>query len=123
MDPQGTSSNIEIEGGEQRIAPYAGAAVKVSFKTRMGYSVLIQSRLADGSTVPMGAEVRNAAGVVIGMVGQAGQVYVKVEQQHGTLSLNWGDAADQHCQLPYHIDSQQLTKPLIKLSALCSVEN
>lgn len=123
LDPQGTSSNIEIEGGEQRIAPYAGAAVKVSFKTRMGYSVLIQSRLADGSTVPMGAEVRNAAGVVIGMVGQAGQVYVKVEQQHGTLSLNWGDAADQHCQLPYQIDSQQLTKPLIKLSAQCSMEN
>ncbi|MFU8927986.1 fimbria/pilus outer membrane usher protein [Acinetobacter puyangensis] len=123
LDPQGTSSNVEIEGGEQRIAPYAGAAVKVKFKTRMGYSVLIQSELEDDSTVPMGAEVRNADGAVIGMVGQSGQVYVRVEQQKGTLLLNWGDETAQSCLLPYQIDNQQLTQPLIKLSAQCKMEH
>jgi outer membrane usher protein FimD/PapC len=35
----------------------------------------------------------DATGDVIGMVGQAGQVYVRVEQLQGTLSLNWGDDA------------------------------
>lgn len=122
LDPQGMSDNIELDGGEQRIAPYAGAAVKVKFKTRHGYSVLIQSLLAEGQTIPMGADVRDATGDVIGMVGQAGQVYVRVEQLQGTLSLNWGDDAGQSCTLPYYIDTAQLAQPLIKLQAQCVME-
>jgi outer membrane usher protein len=123
LDPQGVSTNIELEGGEQRIAPYAGAAVKVNFKTRYGYSVLIQSRLAEGQNIPMGADVRNEAGEVIGMVGQAGQAYVRVEQPQGTLTFDWGDDAGQRCTMPYRIDRQQLEQPMIKLQLQCIVEN
>ncbi len=123
LDPQGVSGNIELEGGEQRIAPYAGAAVKVNFKTRYGYSVLIQSRLTEGQNIPMGADVRNEAGEVIGMVGQAGQAYVRVEQPQGTLTFDWGNEAGQRCTLPYRLDSQQLQQPLIKLQIQCVVEN
>ena len=123
LDPQGVSSNIELEGGEQRIAPYAGAAVKVNFKTRYGYSVLIQSMLAEGQNIPMGADVRNEAGEVIGMVGQAGQAYVRVEQSQGTLTFDWGDDAGQRCTMPYRIDRQQLEQPLIKLQLQCAVES
>ena len=123
LDPQGISSNVEIEGGEQRIAPYAGAAVKVQFKTRTGYSVLIQSMLPEGRVIPMGADVRNETGEVIGMVGQAGQIYVRVDQSHGVLSLVWGDEAEESCKLPYQIDSKQQEQPLIKLQAECAVED
>jgi outer membrane usher protein len=123
LDPQGVSGNIELEGGEQRIAPYAGAAVKVNFKTRYGYSVLIQSMLAEGQNIPMGADVRNEAGEVIGMVGQAGQAYVRVEQPQGTLTFDWGDDAGQRCTMPYRIDRQQLEQPMIKLQLQCIVEN
>ncbi|MCY6410565.1 fimbria/pilus outer membrane usher protein [Acinetobacter sp. VNH17] len=120
LDPQGMSGDVELEGGEQRIAPYAGAAVKVKFKTRRGYSVLIQSRLADGQIIPMGADVLKDTGEVIGMVGQNGQVYVRVEQQQGQLTLRWGTDAGQSCQLPYQLDAQQLGQPLIKLQATCT---
>ena len=37
LDPQGISEQVEIESSEQQIAPYAGAAVKIKFKTRSGY--------------------------------------------------------------------------------------
>lgn len=121
LDPQGMSGDVELEGGEQRIAPYAGAAVKVKFKTRRGYSVLIQSRLADGQVIPMGADVLTDTGEVIGMVGQNGQVYVRVEQQQGQLTLRWGNDAGQSCKLPYQLDTQQLGQPLIKLQATCTV--
>lgn len=122
LDPQGMSGDVELEGGEQQIAPYAGAAVKVKFKTRRGYSVLIQSGLAGGKIIPMGADVLKDTGDVIGMVGQNGQVYVRVEQQQGQLTLRWGSDAGQSCQLPYQLDSQQLGQALIKLQATCTVE-
>ena len=117
------ANNIELDGGEQRIAPYAGATVKLNFKTRKGYSVFIQSHLNNQQIIPMGADVLNQDNEVIGMVGQAGQVYVRIPNQEGILTLRWGAENDQSCKLPYHIESHQLEQTLIKLNAECKVEN
>lgn len=123
LDPSNMANNIELDGGEQRIAPYAGATVKLNFKTRKGYSVLIQSQLNNQQIIPMGADVFNQDNEVIGMVGQAGQVYVRVPNQEGILTLRWGAENDQSCQLPYHIENHQLEQTLIKLNAECRMEN
>lgn len=123
LDPSNMANNVELEGGEQRIAPYAGATVKLNFKTRKGYSLLIQSQLADQQIIPMGADVLNQEKQVIGMVGQAGQIYVRVPNQDGQLTIRWGEDIHQRCELPYHIAQQQLSQVLIKLKAECRMEN
>lgn len=123
LDPSNMATNVELEGGEQRIAPYAGAAVKLNFKTRKGYSLLIQSQRADQQIIPMGADVLNQEKQVIGMVGQAGQIYVRVPDQDGQLTIRWGEEIDQRCELPYHIAQQQLSQVLIQLKAECRMGN
>ncbi len=123
LDPQGIANNIELEGGEQRVAPYAGASVKIKFVTRTGYSVLIQSRLNNQHMIPMGTDVLNANEEVIGMVGQGGQMYLRVAQPKGVLHLRWTDQQGaSSCSLPYAISDIELNQPLIKLSAVCEIE-
>ncbi|ENU92834.1 hypothetical protein F971_01821 [Acinetobacter vivianii] len=121
LDPHGMAENIELEGGEQRVAPYAGAAVKLNFKTRYGYSVLLQTKTATGENVPMGADVLDEQDNLIGMVGQSGQVYFRAEQPQGRLILKWGALENQQCRLNYQLDDEQLKQPLIKQRAQCEM--
>ena len=44
----------------------------------------------DGSIPPMGAEVLSDEGAVIGMVGQGGQVYARINHNSGRLLIRWG---------------------------------
>lgn len=120
LDPQGMEGKVELQDGEQRVAPYAGAAVKIVFKTRSGNALLIRARLADGQAVPLGTEVYDDTGSIVGMVGQGSQVYVRAEQPRGRLTLKWGDHDSEQCGLPYDTAGQDLDQPLIKLDALCA---
>ncbi|WP_130803872.1 fimbria/pilus outer membrane usher protein [Acinetobacter ihumii] len=124
LDPQGISEQVEIESSEQQIAPYAGAAVKIKFKTRTGYPLLVQARLdnAEKDYVPLGSEVLDEQGNVIGMVGQSGQMYVRAEQRQGALIVRWGEQNDQHCRVQYHIDDQAIQQTLIRFEQSCQME-
>ncbi|CNJ18721.1 fimbrial usher protein [Yersinia frederiksenii] len=129
LDPDGMDFNTELQDGERQIAPYAGSAVKVAFRTLSGYPLLITVKLADGSQLPMGAVVYNAASKTdnnddaphqeVGLVGQASQAYLRAEKPRGTLILVWGDAANERCQLDYDLGQPDNDKQLYKLDALC----
>jgi len=55
--------------------------------------VLIQAHLADGKTLPFGAEVEDEQSQVVGAVGQAGRIMARVSHQAGRLGVQWQDAA------------------------------
>jgi outer membrane usher protein len=61
----------------------------VNFSTITGKAVLIAVKMADGGIPPMGAEVINSEGAVIGMVGQGGQVYARISTPSGSLLVRW----------------------------------
>jgi len=126
LDPQGSSSDVELEDGAQRVAPLAGASVKVVFRTRSGQPLLIHAIDRHGQPLPLGADALDAEGRVVGMVGQHGLLYVRVAEPHGVLTLVWGDAADQRCRLVY--GRPTAAKPhashaapgaLVRLDAVC----
>lgn len=131
LNPDGMDFNTELQDGERQVAPFAGSAVKVTFRTLSGYPVLITVRLADGSQLPMGTVVYSTTADgdnsapqqknEVGMVGQASQAYVRAEGTRGTLILVWGDAADERCQLNYDLGTPNNDKQLYKLDALCVV--
>lgn len=120
IDPQGMAENFELNENEKQVAPYAGAAVKVMFKTRAGYALLIKAQLAGHAALPIGTEVFDQENNVIGMVGQNNQMYVRTEQDSGTLLLKWGEAVSERCYLDYsrmgHASDKQ---PITKLTAMC----
>lgn len=120
IDPQGMAENFELNENEKQVAPYAGAAVKVMFKTRAGYALLIKAKLADHALLPIGTEVFDQENNVIGMVGQNNQMYVRTEQASGTLLLKWGKTASERCYLNYSSTDHALAKqPITKLTAMC----
>ena len=92
LDPVGIDPDAELLETERKVAPYAGASVRVTFRTLTGHPLLIQARREDGSVLPLGAVVVDDGGAAIGMVGQGGQVYARAENQRGRLLVQWGTA-------------------------------
>lgn len=119
LEPKGISDRVEIETNDQRIVPYAGAAVKVKFKTRMGYPLLIQAKLDADEFVPLGADVIDWQNNVIGMVGQSGQMYVRTPAKQGVLTVKWGEESDQKCDVHYQLNDELLKQTIIRLEETC----
>jgi len=119
LDPQGMAQNTELQDGQRRVAPFAGSAVKITFRTLTGYPLLIATHMPDGDTVPMGADVLDAKGKSVGMVGQAGQAYLRAATLKGRLTLKWGESNQERCHLNYDLGKPAKDLPIINLSAAC----
>ena len=119
INPEGMNQKTELDDGQRRVAPYAGATVKVKFKTRSGNALLIKALLANNQTVPMGADVLDENGNVIGMVGQGSQAYLRSEQPKGTLTLQWGERPLEKCSLAYDVTDRDLDQPLLRVTSQC----
>lgn len=120
LDPQGIDGQSELVESERQVAPYAGAAVKVTFKTLAGHALLIKALQVDGSPLPLGAMVTDDNGMTIGVVGQGGLLYARASGDKGLLTVQWGDTPFKTCRLPYDLKAFERKQPLIRLDAICS---
>lgn len=118
LNPEGMNSKAELADGQKRVAPYAGATVRLHFNTVRGQALLITAQRPDNGTIPMGTAVLDPAGKNIGMVGQANQLYLRSDKTEDTLTLQWGKQANQQCRLHYHAPAAEDT-PIQRLSAPC----
>jgi len=122
LDPQDATGNIELEGAEQHSAPYAGAAVKLTFRARHGQALLIHVDAPGGQSLPPGTEALDAEGRSVGMLGQGNWLYLRSETARGQLQLRWGDSEHERCQLAYDTaDAPQV--PLLRLQAACTSQS
>ena len=97
---------VEIDNGTTQVVPRRGAVVKASFPARTVTRLVITGRTASGQALPFGAQLSDAEGAVIGVVGQAGQVLLSTSPEPQVLSVSWGEQAEPRCQL--HIDPQTM---------------
>jgi len=121
LDPQNMSTNVELEETSQRIAPFAGAIAKVDFSTKTGYAIYIQSKRANGESLPFAAQVYNKDKEAVGMVAQGSLIYVRTKLPQDTLYVNWGDEASEQCQVSYDVHSQldKDQQNMIMTEAIC----
>ncbi|HET8765026.1 MAG TPA: fimbria/pilus outer membrane usher protein, partial [Rhodanobacter sp.] len=112
IDPAGVPLDVQLDGTSVKVAPHAGAVVLVKFKTESGHFVLIRTHLASGGLLPFGAEVLDAKGQPIGVVGQAGQIMARLPNDAGTLQVEWqaDDGANMSCRLPYSLAPDGIDK-------------
>ncbi|WP_051916841.1 MULTISPECIES: fimbria/pilus outer membrane usher protein [unclassified Serratia (in: enterobacteria)] len=120
LDPKGSSQTIELKNTSQRVAPYAGSVVHLKYETRKGYPLLLH--LNKGNiAIPFGAEVTDTKGNGVGVVGQGGEVYARVEARSDILHVQWGFSASEQCNIHYDLtDTQVNSENLIQLSAMCT---
>ncbi|TDN60475.1 fimbrial outer membrane usher protein [Scandinavium goeteborgense] len=121
LDSRTMTRDAELTGGSQRVVPYAGAIARVNFATLKGKAVLINLKSADGRVPPMGADVLDGDGTVIGMVGQGGQIYARIASTSGSLLVRWGTAASQTCRVRYQLNLESQDE-IIHLNKICEKE-
>jgi len=92
-------SDIDATKVAANVVPTRGAIVQVDFDTRRGISLMIQSGLPGGKSLPLGANVFNADGLNRGVVGPQSQIFVSGVQPKDQLSVQWGDAPNERCLL------------------------
>ncbi|WP_130831607.1 fimbria/pilus outer membrane usher protein [[Erwinia] mediterraneensis] len=103
----------ELNENQKKVAGYAGAMLKVRFKTRRGYPLLIKLRNSDA--VALNADVIDENDNVVGLVGQSYQIYARVSQPRGIL---WA-GKDRTCRIPYSLELGHDKQPLYRLEASC----
>lgn len=101
---------VEIENGVTQVVPRRGAVVKASFPVRRVQKVLLNTRDSGGTALPFGAQVSNAEGEILGIVGQAGQLVLSTAEGQQTVIARWGNTSPQQCQLQF--DTRKL--PLVQ---------
>ncbi|SCZ10457.1 fimbria/pilus outer membrane usher protein [Pseudomonas sp. NFACC37-1] len=94
LDPE-----VEIDNGVTHVVPRRGAVVKAAFTARKVNRLVLTGRTPGGQPLPFGAQVSDARGERLGVVGQAGQVLLTTTAEPQTLDVRWGKEAGQHCQL------------------------
>lgn len=112
LDGAGMDNQTELLESQRRVAPVAGAAVKLTFATLRGYALLIT--VPGKATLIPGEQVKDGQGNVVGMVGQGNQVYARVAERDGTLD------AGNRCTLRWSLTDAQLAVPLVPLTLNCT---
>ena len=128
VDPKGLPMDVQLDSTSAQVAPYAGAVVMMKFKTQNGRTVLIRSQLDNGDALPFGSEVFNEKNVVLGVVGQAGQILVRGVDPTGKLSVRWhdDDGEAQSCSFYYELpppSKDKSAKALQQITATCTRSN
>lgn len=121
LDPQGMSTDVELDGTSQRIAPYAGAITKVDFATKTGKAIYLSSKMADGKTLPFAAEVYDSKGQYVGMVAQGSLVYIRTDTLADTVAVKWGEQEGEQCKIKYDVSAQVSgsNQNMIMAEAIC----
>lgn len=119
IDPQDLPASTELLETEKRVVPYAGAIVTMSFATRFGQALLIEATQESGQPIPMGAAVSAADDPEIGVVGQGGQIYARVSEKSGNLTVRWGSSDEDSCVLSYDISDADWNQDLVRRKDIC----
>lgn len=122
IDPKGLPYDVELENTTDKVAPYSGAVSRIVFRTSRGTPLLIMAKQTSGEVVPFGAEVYDGAGTVVGSVGQSGQIYARVSESRGKLTVKWGSRGDQSCHINYILPPQPVSgqnNSIVRFDSVC----
>lgn len=108
LDPKGISMDVELQETSRHVAPVAGAAAMVVFKTDYNRSAVVSSRQEDGTPLPFGATISDAIGKDLGVVGQAGKLLLRGLQDQGELQAQWKTkSGPASCGMSYALPERQ----------------
>lgn len=125
LDPEGLPLGVELKATSAQVAPHAGAVVMLRFETDSGRPLIVQLHMADGAAAPFGAEVVDAGGRVLGVVGQAGRSLLRGVSEAGQLAVRWHDEAGtaRGCTFDYRLDATRRKSDAVRfqqLKAICT---
>lgn len=122
VDPKGLPLDVQLDATSTQVAPYAGAVVMVDFKSKEGRALIARIHLANGKPAPFGAEVVDAKGSPLGVVGQGGMALLRGVRGHGQLNVKWQDTdgAVQACDFRYTLPKSKHSSTYQQTQVTCT---
>lgn len=110
LDPSALSLDVQLMQSSQRVAPTAGAIVRVPFEVRRERTLFIDARDVLGRPLQFAARVEDALGRTLGAVGQGGVIALRGVRDVGSLVVHQsgGDPCQLHYRLPATPDAHGL---------------
>ncbi len=122
IDPKGLPLDVEFKSTTRQVTPRANSVVMIHFDTVTGRAAVITAHRPNGAPLPFGASVHDARGRDIGVIGQGSRIFARGIDDAGTLSVKWGNAADEECLLHYQLPSRDEDKGrFAHAEAVCDV--
>ena len=118
IDPAGLSLDVSLLSTRRSVAPTAGALVLLPFDTDVGRTALLVARQADGAPPPFGADVLDSEGRSVGVVGQAGNIFVRNVVPGAALTVRWGKRTQDQCIVRMEADGEA-APGLTRLTGVC----
>ena len=81
--------------------------------------MLITATGTDGELLPFGATVLDSSGTTIGVVGQGNQVYARVPNDQGTLTVKWGEGKEDLCVIGYDLKTADAKEVIQRFEGKC----
>jgi outer membrane usher protein len=111
LDPKGLPDEVSFTSTSAHAVPTLGAVVSLSFATeRSGRVVSLHANRPGGEVLPFGAQVLHPDGTPLGIVGQAGQIWVHLpEAALDHVLVRWGNALTETCRVRLDTAEEQAT--------------
>ena len=93
LDPE-----VEIDNGATQVVPRRGAVVLAEFAARRVNRLVLTLLQTDGQPLPFGAQVSDAQGQALAVVGQGGQALVATHLEPQQLLARWAAGSEQQCR-------------------------
>lgn len=103
LDPKGIPDDVELLSTSQEVVPRSGAVIMAKFNTISGRAFLINAHQANGKPLPFGAGAYDEKGQAVGVVGQGGQIFVRVNGDQGKLRISTNGKDLNQCTLSYQL--------------------
>ncbi|UFH48289.1 fimbria/pilus outer membrane usher protein [Pseudomonas sp. KNUC1026] len=87
LDTHELGPEVELDNGTVQVVPRRGAIVRAKFAARKVNRLILRLLAADGRPLPFGAQVTDANGAVLGMVGQGGQLLLATSLEPQVLHV------------------------------------
>lgn len=99
LDPAGATLDVEFDATSQTVVPTLGSVLMLDYASKAGQATLIQAADHEGKPLPFGADVLNADGAVVGVVGQASRIFVNRADQEVGYLVRWSAAPADQCEI------------------------
>ncbi len=116
IDTSQAGSGVEIAQTSQHTVPRRGAVTILAFKSSIGRRVQFELTTLEGTPLPLGASIEDAAGRQIGVTDTRGRALLLVPAETGSLQARWNRNV---CTADYALPAREAGKSFDRVKLVC----
>jgi outer membrane usher protein len=99
VDPANAAPDVHFAWTETRVVPRAGAIIDVVLPTQRARTAWLRPVRDDGTPLPFGTDLTDAAGTSLGAIDRDGAALVRIAADTTAIEARWRDDAPMRCRI------------------------